>query len=105
MGSSIGQAKVRPVSWDAFEKVEPFTGKSKATGRPFTKYTVVSKDGDKWTTFDTAVVADVEAAIRNGWPVRVADKINDKYPDQRDLVRLTVLDPRQPSLPGADEKY
>ena len=25
MGSSIGQAKVRPVSWDAFEKVEPFT--------------------------------------------------------------------------------
>src|SRR5918994_2553759 len=25
MGSLIGQAKVRPVSWDAFEKVEPFT--------------------------------------------------------------------------------
>ena len=25
MGSSIGQAKVRPVSWDALEKVEPFT--------------------------------------------------------------------------------
>ena len=25
MGSSIGQAKVRPVSWDAFEKLEPFT--------------------------------------------------------------------------------
>ena len=25
MGSSIEQAKVRPVSWDAFEKVEPFT--------------------------------------------------------------------------------
>ena len=25
MGSSIAQAKVRPVSWDALEKVEPFT--------------------------------------------------------------------------------
>ena len=25
MGSSIGQAKVRPVSWDTYEKVEPFT--------------------------------------------------------------------------------
>ena len=25
MGSSIAQAKVHPVSWDALEKLEPFT--------------------------------------------------------------------------------
>ncbi len=87
-------------------KVDTFTGTSKRTNRPFTKYTIVSVDGEQWSTFSDTFAKDAQHAIDHGWPVRIADKINPQYPDQRDLTALTPIDPKQPTLPGAaGDKY
>lgn len=84
-------------------KVETFTGKSQKTNRPYTKYTIIAADGEKWTTFSDTFAKDAQRAIDDRWLVRIADKINADYPDQRDLTALTPIDPKQPTLPGTGE--
>ncbi len=84
-------------------KVDTFTGKSRSTGRPFTRYTIIAADGEKWSTFSDTDAKEAQTAIDKGWYVRIADKINPNYPDQRDIQSLTLLDPSQPNLPGTDD--
>jgi hypothetical protein len=74
--------------------------KPEAEGRPWTRWQVIAKTGEVWTTFDAKVAADAEEAKSRGWFVRITDVQNQRYPDQMDIKTLTLIDPRQPNLPG-----
>jgi hypothetical protein len=79
------------------------TGK-KHNGAPWTRYQIVATTGEIWSTFSDTHYKDALEAKTKGWPVRVVDEENEKYPDQRDLKTLTLLDPRQGTLP-MEERY
>jgi hypothetical protein len=73
-----------------------------AAGRPWKMIRVIADTGESWTTFSLTDAAVANEAKAKGWPVRITDKENEKYPDQRDLESITLIDPRQPNLPGTD---
>lgn len=81
--------------------VKPHTGK-RADGSTWTRYDIIATTGESWSTFSSTAATTAEEAKTKGWPVRIADKENEKYPDQRDVVSLTLIDPRQPNLPGTE---
>jgi len=87
------------------EKLDTKTGTAKSgpnKGRPWTLITATFSTGQLASTFDTEIAAKLETARANHWPVRVTTIPNENpaYDDRIDA--LTVLDQRQPTLPGTE---
>lgn len=78
-------------------KVESKTGTT--NGRKWVRSTVILTSGEELVTFDTKVVELAEECAAKKLPVEVLDEVNERYPDQKTLVELKVIDTRQQSLP------
>lgn len=71
---------------------------TKKDGKPWVRYEIAAKSGESWMTFSETHKTTAEDALRLGWPVRIEGKENEKYPDQTDMVSITLIDPRQGDL-------
>lgn len=84
-------------------KFEKADGTNAKTGRKWTRYTVTFENGQIASTFSETLQQLVLDAKKEHLPVRITTSEVENYDDK--LESLTILDPKQPMLPGAAEKY
>jgi hypothetical protein len=78
---------------------------SKRAGQAWTLYEIAATTGECWSTFSETAFKTALEAKEKGWPVRIVDEPSERYPDQMDLKSITLVDPRQPSLPMAGDNF
>jgi hypothetical protein len=94
-----------PADATLIEKLEPKSGTAKSgpnKGRPWRLVTATFANGVIGSTFDAETQARLDEAKSKGWPVRVTTEPNSNPEYDDTISNLTVLDPRQPHLPGTE---